>query len=155
MTLFKASRRWILSNNNPTILLGQEKQIVSPFTESSGGFPYPGLSYHVGPTVQPLKHVTLAELLREQVILNGESEALVSSWQSVRCTYRELDHQSDELAKSFWGLGVRKGDRMAIMAGNCAEYILVWSGLMIYIEFLGFLRRSKDRSHIGRNKPFL
>ena len=76
-------------------------------------------------TNKPLKHSTLGELLREQVLLNGECEALVSVWQGVRWTYGELYDRSDDLARSFGGLGVRKGDRMAIMAGNCAEYVLV------------------------------
>ena len=110
------------------MVLERVKQILGhifPFTETSDVSPYPGLSYHVGPTNKPLKHVTLGELLREQVSLNGESEALVSAWQGSRWTYRELDEQSDELARSFWGLGMRKGDRMAIMAGNCGEYVLV------------------------------
>jgi hypothetical protein len=64
-------------------------------------------------------------LLREQVESNGDGEALVSAWQEIRWTYRQLDELSDEVARGFWGLGVRKGDRMAIMAGNCAEYVLV------------------------------
>lgn len=98
---------------------------ISPFTEPHKTSPYPGLSYHVGPTDTPLKHVTLGELLGEQVSLNGGSEALVSAWQGIRWTYRELDMQSDDLARGFWGLGMRKGDRMAIMAGNCGEYVLV------------------------------
>ena len=87
--------------------------------------PYPGLSYHVGPTSPPLKQVTLGELLREQVQLNSDAEALVSAWQGIRWTYRQLDEKSDEVARSFWELGIRKGDRMAIMAGNCGEYVLV------------------------------
>lgn len=101
---------------------------ISPFTgnpDSSTTLPYPGLSYHVGPTSQALKHITLGELLREQAAVNGDCEALVSAWQGIRWTYHELDRRSDDLAKRFWGLGVRKGDRMAIMAGNCGEYVLV------------------------------
>ena len=111
-----------------TMILDRVRQIlshISPFTDASSTSPYPGLSYHIGPTNKPLKHVTLGELLREQVSLNGDCEALVSAWQGIRWTYRELDEKSDELATSFWGLGVRKGDRMAIMAGNCGEYVLV------------------------------
>jgi len=110
------------------MVLERLKQILShiySFSESHETSPYPGLSYHVGPTDKPLKHVTLGELLREQVLLNGDSEALVSAWQGIRWTYRELDRRSDELAKKFWGLGIRKGDRLAIMAGNCGEYVLV------------------------------
>lgn len=114
-----------------TMVLDRVRQIlthISPFTDTSSISPYPGLSYHIGATNKPLKHVTLGELLREQVSLNGDCEALVSAWQGIRWTYRELNEKSDELARSFWGLGMRKGDRMAIMAGNCGEYVLVCMG---------------------------
>ena len=110
------------------MVLERVKQILfhlSSLPTASETSPYPGLSYHVGPTSVPLKHVTLGELLREQVSLNGDSEAVVSAWQGIRWTYRELDDRSDDLARSFHGLGIRKGDRMAIMAGNCGEYVLV------------------------------
>jgi mevalonyl-CoA ligase len=113
------------------MVLDRVRQILSHISQStdpSSTSPYPGLSYHIGPTNKPLKHVTLGQLLREQVSLNGHYEALVSAWQGIRWTYRDLDEKSDELARSFWGLGVRKGDRMAIMAGNCGEYVLVCIG---------------------------
>jgi len=104
------------------------KQIHSQFPvfpETSETSPYQDLSYHVGPTSPPLKHVTFGGLLHEQVSSNGDGECLISAWQGIRWTYRELDKRSEELAKSFFALGVRKGDRIAIMAGNCGEYVLV------------------------------
>jgi mevalonyl-CoA ligase len=102
--------------------------LYSPQNETETSYtltPYPGLSYHVGRVDKPLKHVTLGELLQEQVVLNGDSEAVVSAWQGIRWTYRDLKKLSDELARSFWTLGIRKGDRISIMAGNCAEYVQV------------------------------
>src|SRR5579862_730853 len=105
-------------------MLERVKQIlshISPLSssQSSSTSPYPGLSYHVGPASPPLKHATLGALLQEQVALNGDAEALVSAWQNIRWTYKDLDEKSDAVAKSFYALGIRKGDRMAIMAGNC------------------------------------
>lgn len=109
-----------------TMVLERLRLLLSHITGTSPpNSPYPGLSYHVGPTSKPLKHITLHQLLAEQVILNGDCEALVSAWQGIRWTYRELDRLSDELARRFYGLGIRKGDRMGIMAGNCGEYVLV------------------------------
>ena len=98
---------------------------IAPHADKTHTEPLPGLSFHVGRTDVPLMHVTIGELLRDQVEANGDGEALVSAWQGIRWTYRQLDQLSDELARGFWGLGVRKGDRMAIMAGNCGEYVLV------------------------------
>lgn len=111
-----------------TMVLDRLRLLLCHITGTSPpNSPYPGLSYHVGPTSKPLKHITLHQLLAEQVILNGDCEALVSAWQGIRWTYRELDRLSDELARKFYGLGIRKGDRMGIMAGNCGEYVLVYT----------------------------
>ena len=109
------------------MVLDRVKQILSHLTppNSPSTSPYPGLSYHVGPHSPPLKHVTLAQLLQEQVLLNGDGEAVVSAWQNIRWTYRDLHEKSNTLAKCFYALGIRKRDRMAIMAGNCAEYVAV------------------------------
>lgn len=41
-------------------------------------------------------------------------------------TYGELDAQSDRLAGNLARHGVRKGDRVASMAFNCVEQLLVW-----------------------------
>ena len=138
ITSFQYVTNSILLNQSRTIVLDLSKKNIShisPFIKTSETFPYPGLSYQVGSTINPLKHVTLAELLCEQVLQNGDSEALISTWQNIRWTYRELDQRTDELAKSFWALGVRKNDRLAIMAGNCAEYVLVWKINENYIDW--------------------
>jgi mevalonyl-CoA ligase len=110
------------------VVLERVRQIIAhitPHADKTHTEPLPGESYHVGRTDVPLKHITLGQLLREQVEANGDGEALVSAWQGIRWTYRQLDRLSDEVARGFWGLGVRRGDRMAIMAGNCGEYVLV------------------------------
>ena len=120
-----------------TMVLDRLRLLLSHIAGTSPpNSPYPGLSYHVGPTSKPLKHITLHQLLAEQVILNGDCEALVSAWQGICWTYRELDRLSDELARKFYGLGIRKGDRMGIMAGNCGEYVLVLHHSLGYKECL-------------------
>ena len=141
------------------MVLDRVKQILSHLSlapsapNTSTTCPYLGLSYHIGPTNVPLKHVTLSELLHEQAALNGENEALVSAWQGIRWTYRELDERSDELARSFWALGVRTGDRMAIMAGNCGEYVLVFPRETELIKDVLCCR--KDRSNLSCHQSCL
>ena len=39
-------------------------------------------------------------------------------------TYRDLKQRSDALAASLAGMGIRKGDRVAIMLPNCPQYII-------------------------------
>ena len=61
--------RSILLNQSRTMELDQTKRNIShipSFNKASDAFPYPGLSYQIGSTKVPLKHLTLAELLREQ-----------------------------------------------------------------------------------------
>ncbi|GAA5040556.1 fatty-acyl-CoA synthase [Thermocatellispora tengchongensis] len=40
-------------------------------------------------------------------------------------TYAELDRDVNRLTAAFLGLGVRPGDRVAIMAENCVEFVVV------------------------------
>src|SRR5438067_1976631 len=44
-------------------------------------------------------------------------------------TYRELDRQINRAANGFLQLGVRKGDRVALMLPNRPEFLYAWLGL--------------------------
>ena len=51
-------------------------------------------------------------------------------------TYRELDDASAALSSEFGRLGLRKGDRVAVLADNCPEYVVTFfacarSGLIL------------------------
>lgn len=70
-----------------------------------------------------LQDQTLGQLLDLQASTQGEQECLVISYSSVRWTYSELQTQSINLAKGMLALGVRKGDRIGILASNCEEYV--------------------------------
>ncbi len=41
-------------------------------------------------------------------------------------SFRALDENSDRLAAGFIGLGLGKGDRVAILAPNCPEWLTVY-----------------------------
>lgn len=45
-----------------------------------------------------------------------------------RLTWREVDEQANALAHGFADLGARKGDRIAIIAANCAEWMPIYFG---------------------------
>ncbi|OKL63949.1 hypothetical protein UA08_00677 [Talaromyces atroroseus] len=47
---------------------------------------------------------------------------VVARHQRHRCTYEELDRNSNTLARGLQSISVRKGDRVAVMLGNSIEY---------------------------------
>lgn len=53
-------------------------------------------------------------------VLRFEDEAL---------TYGELDDDADRTAAAFAGLGIGAGDTVAVMLGNGADHLRVWTGL--------------------------
>ena len=68
-------------------------------------------------------------------------------------TYRELIYYSDKVGNALFQLGVKKGDSVAIMSENCAEFIFCCIGIMetgaIVIPVNPLLKES-DVSHIVR-----
>lgn len=84
------------------------------------------LSLLHGPVDPPLVDLTLGELLDLQCQHHGHQECLVIPWTGARWTYNELNQQSSQLARALVSLGIGIGDRVGIMAGNCAEYAAVF-----------------------------
>ncbi|KAK7936694.1 uncharacterized protein PG986_015132 [Apiospora aurea] len=84
------------------------------------------LSVLHGPVDPPLVDLTLGELLDLQCQHHGHQECLVTPWTGARWTYNELNQQSLQLARALVSLGISTGDRVGIMAGNCAEYAAVF-----------------------------
>jgi long-chain acyl-CoA synthetase len=76
----------------------------------------------------PLKGLTLPELIRNQAERFGEKTFLRFREESV--SYKEFDIKSGRLAKALQHLGIKKGDRVAIMFQNCLEvvesYFAIW-----------------------------
>tara|TARA_R110002033_G_scaffold8862_1_gene29989 strand:+ start:175 stop:654 length:480 start_codon:yes stop_codon:yes gene_type:complete len=71
----------------------------------------------------PLRDLTLGSLLDEQVSIRGEKECLVVAHTATRWTFSELQRQSRTLAKGMLALGLKRGDRIGILASNCEEYV--------------------------------
>lgn len=83
------------------------------------------LSIVQGASEPPLLEETLSDNLRATVARFPHRDAVISHWQSKRLTYTELDHESDVLARSLAKRGIVHGDRVAIFAGNCFEYVVM------------------------------
>ncbi|PYH40467.1 acetyl-CoA synthetase-like protein [Aspergillus saccharolyticus JOP 1030-1] len=88
----------------------------------------PPLAIVHGPTEPALWHKTLSELIDEQAAQYGSKEAVVVPWQSVRLSYSQLADRSRVLGQAMLNMGLRPGDCVGIMAGNCYQYIEVFLG---------------------------
>jgi long-chain acyl-CoA synthetase len=78
-----------------------------------------------GPSYPPLVTLTLGGLLDLQTRRYGSNEALIVRWTGARWTYNDLYDHSVNLAKMLLDVGIRPGDRIGIMAGNCEQYVSV------------------------------
>ncbi|GAD97615.1 AMP-binding enzyme, putative [Paecilomyces variotii No. 5] len=63
---------------------------------------------------------------REAII---SAKRVISRHQNTRLTYDGLDAKSNSLARGLESVGVRKGDRVAVMLGNSIEYAIATYGL--------------------------
>lgn len=69
-------------------------------------------------------------------------------------TYRELIHFSDKVGNALSNLGIKKGDSVAIMSENCAEFIFCVIGIMetgAMVVPVNPLLKESDVEHIVRD----
>lgn len=66
---------------------------------------------------------TLPDLLDEMALRYGDREAVVSG--TDRLTYADYRARARQLAKGLHSLGVRQGDKVALLMGNRTEWLLV------------------------------
>ncbi|HTN99051.1 MAG TPA: FadD3 family acyl-CoA ligase [Microthrixaceae bacterium] len=78
-----------------------------------------------------LSFVTIPALLRAAAARHGDHEVIVDHATSpaVRLSYSELRERVDQLAAALIGSGVQIGDRVAIWAPNCWEWVVALLGL--------------------------
>ncbi|HVT42240.1 MAG TPA: FadD3 family acyl-CoA ligase [Acidimicrobiales bacterium] len=71
---------------------------------------------------------TIPALVEDAARRHADTEALVDG--DVRLTYGQLAPEVDRYARAFVAAGVASGDRVAIWAPNCAEWMLAALGLL-------------------------
>lgn len=71
-----------------------------------------------------LMNKTVGAVLREQAARYPEQEAVVYPERALRKTYAEFDEQTDRLAKAFMGIGIQKGENVAIWSDNKPQWLL-------------------------------
>lgn len=80
-----------------------------------------------GPGTPRLWEQTLGDLIQQQKTKYGDHAAAVFSWQQNHIlSYDDLSNRSEMLARSMLARGLKHGDNIAIMAGNCYQYIEVF-----------------------------
>src|SRR3954467_11599826 len=82
------------------------------------------LSYGHGAAGTPLLGETIGAAFDRTVARYGSCHALSVRTQGVRWTYRELGERVDSFAAGLLALGFQPGERVAIWAPNCAEWVV-------------------------------
>lgn len=68
-------------------------------------------------------HTTLGEMLRKQAETFGDKTFL--SFEGQDFSFSELDHRTNQVANAFRKqLGISKGDHVALLMGNCTQFVL-------------------------------
>ncbi|PPA69280.1 AMP-binding protein [Jeotgalibacillus proteolyticus] len=70
-----------------------------------------------------LKHQTVGQVVREAAKAHPATEAYVYPEHGIRKTYKEFDQETDHLAKAFMGMGIEKGEHVAIWSDNKREWL--------------------------------
>ncbi|MBS3983149.1 MAG: AMP-binding protein [Dethiobacter sp.] len=76
----------------------------------------------------PKFNLTFGKLLDAAAADYPDKDALVNVQKGLRYSYAELKEISDRTAKAFIGLGVKKGDHVAVWANNVAEWVFALFG---------------------------
>lgn len=71
-----------------------------------------------------LLNKTVGAIVREQGKQIPENGAYVYPELNLRKTYREFDEETDRLAKAFMGIGIQKGENVAIWSDNKPQWLL-------------------------------
>ncbi|WKA51464.1 AMP-binding protein [Planococcus liqunii] len=67
---------------------------------------------------------TVGQIVRERAAMHPTTEAYVYPERDIRKTYKEFDEETDRLAKAFMGIGIAKGEHIAIWSDNKREWLL-------------------------------
>ena len=90
----------------------------------------------------------IADMIRRSSYHHPDKTAVVFG--DKRLTYRELEAESNRVANGLMDLGVRKYDRVAILAHNTIHHVLTWLGCCkigaIYLA-VKYLLKGKDISY--------
>ena len=81
----------------------------------------------VRPSLSPYPDKTLVDYLDALARDHSDATALLFKGRTV--SYGQLDRESTACAAALWDLGVRKGDRVAILLPNCPQFLVAEFGI--------------------------
>src|SRR6185295_11032990 len=81
-----------------------------------------------GATPLPLPKLTLPQMLEETANKLPERTALI--FFGMKVSYSKLLEHVNRCAAGLQALGVRKGDRVALMMPNCPQFIISYFGVL-------------------------
>ena len=73
---------------------------------------------------------SLAEVLEHCMEKYSEYQAITDKYNNVFLTYGELREEMNNLAKGLQALGVKKGDKVAILMMNSIRWLTVFFGIL-------------------------
>ena len=97
-----------------------------------------------------MRRMCVGDLLRRSVQKSAKKEALVYSYKgtvTTRLTLKELNQKVNRFANALTKLGIKKGDRVAIISHNCPQYAIYLYALAktgAWITPLNFALRGKE-----------
>jgi long-chain acyl-CoA synthetase len=78
-------------------------------------------------TLMPYPNQTLLDYITDAAKVCPDHPALLFKGSSIN--YAELERHSDALAEALTGMGVKKGDRVALLLPNCPQFIIAELGV--------------------------
>ncbi|KAI6906431.1 acyl-CoA synthetase/AMP-acid ligase-like protein II [Hortaea werneckii] len=93
-----------------------------PFTNQKRGLLTK--AHDIGPREPALLEQTVSQHFASIVSQHGDRPAVISRHQRAQLSYAELDRKSNALARGLQGIGVKKGDRVAVSLGNNLEFTI-------------------------------
>ena len=82
------------------------------------------LSYVCGSRQEPLRFITIAQLLDKTVARHGARDAALFDAEGLRLSWYELKRRADLMAAGLLALGLRRGNRVGIWAPNRSEWLI-------------------------------
>ena len=80
------------------------------------------------PTFADQREWTLPAILRRRAAEHGDKPYLQVPFEQVSLTYAETLEAAERIGSGLLADGLERGDRVVIMAPNCADYVLAWFG---------------------------